>query len=106
MPSSCRRVTGCFARPFTRIHLPDAVRLERAAAFAVSQSGKSPDIVALTQSARKGGALTFSLVNTLPSPLGDAADHAINIQAGPEKAVAATKSFVNSIVAGLAILAA
>ncbi len=44
------------------------LRLERAAAFAVSQSGKSPDIVALAQSARKGGALTFSLVNTLPSP--------------------------------------
>lgn len=81
------------------------LRLERAAAFAVSQSGKSPDIVALAQSARKGGALTFSLVNTLPSPLGDAANQAIDIQAGPEKAVAATKSFVNSIVAGLAILA-
>lgn len=61
------------------------LRLDRAAAFAVSQSGKSPDIVALAESARKGGALTFSLVNTLPSPLGDAANHAINIQAGPEK---------------------
>jgi len=59
------------------------LRLERAAAFAVSQSGKSPDIVALAESARKGGALTFSLVNTLPSPLGDAANHAIDIQAGP-----------------------
>ncbi|MDS7598033.1 SIS domain-containing protein [Agrobacterium tumefaciens] len=82
------------------------LRLDRAASIAVSQSGKSPDIVALAESARKGGALTFSLVNTLPSPLGDMADHAIDIQAGPEKAVAATKSFVNSIVAGLAILAA
>lgn len=81
------------------------LKLDRAAAFAVSQSGKSPDIVALGQSAKRGGALSFALVNTLPSPLGDAASHAIDINAGPEKAVAATKSFVNSIVAGLAILA-
>jgi glucosamine--fructose-6-phosphate aminotransferase (isomerizing) len=81
------------------------LKLDRAAAFAVSQSGKSPDIVALGQSVKRGGALSFALVNTLPSPLGDAASHAIDINAGPERAVAATKSFVNSIVAGLAILA-
>ncbi|MGV8936667.1 MAG: SIS domain-containing protein [Allorhizobium sp.] len=81
------------------------LHLEHAAAFAVSQSGASPDIVAMTHAARKGGALTMALVNTVPSPLGDAATLAINIQAGPELAVAATKSYVNSAVAGLAILA-
>lgn len=81
------------------------LKLSRAAAFGVSQSGKSPDIVALTKAASDAGALTLALVNTLPSPMGDAATVAIDIQAGPEKAVAATKSFVNSAVAGLAILA-
>ncbi|HCL66029.1 MAG TPA: aminotransferase [Rhizobium sp.] len=81
------------------------LRLDRAAAIAVSQSGKSPDIVAMTRGARDGGALTLALVNTLPSPLGEAATLAIDIAAGPELAVAATKSFVNSAVAGLAILA-
>lgn len=82
------------------------MKLHNAAAFAVSQSGASPDIVAMAKGARNGGATTISLVNTLPSPLAEAATHAIDIMAGPEIAVAATKSFVNSIVAGLAILAA
>ncbi len=80
------------------------LRLHRAAAFAVSQSGASPDIVAMLEGAKAGGALTVSLVNTTPSPLADAASIAVNIQAGPEIAVAATKSYVNSIVAGLAVL--
>jgi glutamine---fructose-6-phosphate transaminase (isomerizing) len=81
------------------------LRLERAAALAVSQSGASPDIVSLARTAKAGGALTIALANTVPSPLADAATMAIDIKAGPEIAVAATKSFVNSIVTGLAILA-
>ncbi len=82
------------------------MKLGRAAAFAVSQSGASPDIVAMAEGSRTGGALTIALINTVPSPLARAASLAIDIQAGPEIAVAATKSFVNSAVAGLAILAA
>lgn len=82
-----------------------SLKLDRAAAISISQSGKSPDIVALAQSAAASGALTISLTNTLPSPLSDASAHAININAGPELAVAATKSFFNSVLAGLAILA-
>lgn len=81
------------------------LKLEKAAAISISQSGKSPDIVAMGEAARKGGALTLSLVNTIASPLAEAADRPIDIAAGPEKAVAATKSYVNSIVAGLAVLA-
>ncbi|AJY44706.1 SIS domain-containing protein [Martelella endophytica] len=81
------------------------LKLKTAAAICVSQSGKSPDIVALGKAAREGGALTLSLVNTIASPLADIADQPIDIAAGPEKAVAATKSYVNSIVAGLAVLA-
>lgn len=82
------------------------MKLGRAAAFAVSQSGASPDIVAMAEGSRTGGALAIALINTVPSPLARAASLAIDIQAGPEIAVAATKSFVNSAVAGLAILAA
>ncbi|OLP62250.1 aminotransferase [Xaviernesmea oryzae] len=82
------------------------LKLTGGAAIAISQSGKSPDIVALAEAARDGGALGIALTNTLPSPMADAMDHAINIAAGPELAVAATKSYVNSIVAGLAVLAA
>jgi glutamine---fructose-6-phosphate transaminase (isomerizing) len=82
-----------------------SLKLDQAAAISISQSGKSPDIVAMADSATKAGALTVALTNTLPSPLAEASAHAIDINAGPELAVAATKSFVNSIVAGLAILA-
>lgn len=81
------------------------LRLSGAACLAISQSGKSPDIVAMAESARRGGALTIALTNTADSPLAAASDHAIDIMAGPERSVAATKTFVNSAVAGLALMA-
>lgn len=81
------------------------LKLDGAACLAVSQSGKSPDIVALTEAARAGGALTIALTNTASSPLAHACDYAIDILAGPERSVAATKTFVNSAVAGLALMA-
>jgi glucosamine--fructose-6-phosphate aminotransferase (isomerizing) len=81
------------------------LKLGQCAAIAISQSGKSPDIVAMAQSARRTGALTFALTNTAGSPLAQAGDISIDLAAGLEKSVAATKSFVNSVVAGLALLA-
>lgn len=81
------------------------VRLRNAACLAISQSGKSPDIVQMAEAARSGGALTFALTNTVDSPLAHACDHVMDIMAGPERSVAATKTFVNSAVAGLAMLA-
>lgn len=81
------------------------LRLEGAACLAISQSGKSPDIVAMAKTAREGGALTVALTNTPASPLADVSNHAIDIAAGPELSVAATKTFINSAVAGLAIVA-
>lgn len=80
------------------------LKLRGGAAIAISQSGKSPDIVAMADAATKSGAVTIALTNTLPSPITQASLHAVDINAGPELAVAATKSFVNSIVAGLALL--
>lgn len=80
------------------------LKLAGSACIAISQSGKSPDIVAMAESARAGGALTIAVTNTAGSPLAQASDHAIDIAAGAEKSVAATKTFVNSVVAGLAII--
>ncbi|MBZ9994145.1 SIS domain-containing protein [Mesorhizobium sp. BH1-1-4] len=80
------------------------LKLGRGAAIAISQSGKSPDIVAMADAATRAGATSMALTNTLPSPIADACSHALDILAGPETAVAATKSYVNSIVAGLAVL--
>jgi glucosamine--fructose-6-phosphate aminotransferase (isomerizing) len=81
------------------------LKLERAASIAISQSGKSPDIVAMAESAKKGGALSFAITNTVDSPLAVAADYTIALKAGAEQSVAATKTFVNSVVAGLALVA-
>jgi len=81
------------------------LRLDGCAAIAISQSGKSPDIVAMAQSARRNGALSIALTNTAGSPLAESADISIDLAAGKEQSVAATKSFVSSVIAGLAILA-
>jgi glucosamine--fructose-6-phosphate aminotransferase (isomerizing) len=81
------------------------LKLAQTACLAVSQSGKSPDIVAMLAAARRDGATGFSFTNTASSPLAAGADYSIDILAGAEKSVAATKSFVNSAVAGLGALA-
>jgi glutamine---fructose-6-phosphate transaminase (isomerizing) len=81
------------------------LKLAGAAAIAISQSGKSPDIVTMAEMARDGGALTYAISNSPDSPLAQASDVSIDILAGPEKSVAATKTFVASAVAGLALLA-
>jgi glucosamine--fructose-6-phosphate aminotransferase (isomerizing) len=81
------------------------LKLGRAAAIAISQSGKSPDIVGMAQSARRSGATTIAITNTAGSPLAEASDFTIDLHAGQEKSVAATKTFVTSVVAGLALLA-
>ena len=80
------------------------LKLAQSASIAISQSGKSPDIVAMAKAARDGGALTIAITNTAGSPLAAASHHAIDIRSGVEKSVAATKTFVASAVAGLAIL--
>lgn len=81
------------------------LKLKNAVSLSISQSGASPDIIAATQMAHDNGALTLALTNQTNSPLGNITDHSINIEAGPELSVAATKTFVLSIVAGLAVLA-
>lgn len=74
-------------------------RLEGAVCIAISQSGQSPDLVASVSAARSGGAFVIALVNAEGSPLADAADVVVPLRAGPERSVAATKSFVASLSA-------
>ena len=80
------------------------LKLAKSASISISQSGKSPDIVAMAKAVREGGALAIAITNTAGSPLAESSHHAIDIKAGAEKSVAATKTFVASAVAGLAIL--
>jgi glucosamine--fructose-6-phosphate aminotransferase (isomerizing) len=72
-------------------------RVGNALVIGISQSGKSPDIVAVLAEARKQGALTAVLTNTPDSDLGLLGDVVVNLQAGPELAVAATKTYTNSL---------
>ena len=65
----------------------------------ISQSGRSPDIIAVLDEARRQGALTVALVNDAGSPLAAAADEVIDLQAGPERAIAATKSYTAELLA-------
>jgi glutamine---fructose-6-phosphate transaminase (isomerizing) len=66
---------------------------------AVSQSGQSPDVVAVVRSARVGGAVTIAVTNDVTSPLAEAAHCVIDCRAGPETSVAATKTYVAQLIA-------
>ena len=73
--------------------------------IAISQSGQSPDVVEPTAYFRDGGATTVALVNDIASPLAAAAEWAMPLHAGAEQSVAATKSFITSLVAGARLVA-
>jgi len=71
----------------------------------ISQSGQSPDIVAVQQAARAAGAVTVAVVNVAESPAARDADICLCLHAGVERGVAATKSFIVSCAAAAAIVA-
>lgn len=81
------------------------LRLDGAVCVGVSQSGQSPDIVEMMRSAAEGGALTVAVTNQAGSPMAAACDHTLALGAGAERSVAATKTFVTSALAGLALVA-
>jgi glucosamine--fructose-6-phosphate aminotransferase (isomerizing) len=71
----------------------------------ISQSGRSPDLVASTERARRQGALTLAIVNDPHAPVAEAAEFVLPIDAGSERAVAATKTVVLSMIAGARVVA-
>ncbi|MDX8348906.1 SIS domain-containing protein [Cognatiyoonia sp. IB215446] len=81
------------------------LKMKGLAALAISQSGGSEDIAALCRSLARNGGHVVTLTNTPKSPLALAAQDVIDILAGSEHAVAATKSFFNSTIAGLWLIA-
>ena len=74
--------------------------------IAVSQSGGSPDLVQTVEVAREAGALTLAVTNNESSPLSDAAQLHVNVLAGAEKSVAATKSYTAELLALYLVIAA
>jgi glucosamine--fructose-6-phosphate aminotransferase (isomerizing) len=81
-------------------------KLRGALFLAISQSGRSPDLVISAQAAKEAGALVVALVNDADSPLAAAADVAVPLLAGPERSVAATKSYIGSLLSVLHLTAA
>jgi glucosamine--fructose-6-phosphate aminotransferase (isomerizing) len=73
--------------------------------LAISQSGKSPDLLRQADAAKRAGARVVAMVNVEESPLAAAADFVIPLRAGPELSVAATKSFLCSLSAILHLAA-
>jgi glucosamine--fructose-6-phosphate aminotransferase (isomerizing) len=80
-------------------------RLSDALVLAISQSGRSPDILAVIQEGRRQGALTVAITNDIYSPLAAFAEQRINLRAGLERSVAASKTYTASLLA-LAMLSA
>lgn len=74
-------------------------RLDRVLMVGVSQSGGSPDLVQSLEVARAQGALTLAITNRPGSPLAEAAELEIDVRAGAERAVAATKSYTAQLLA-------
>jgi glutamine---fructose-6-phosphate transaminase (isomerizing) len=75
-------------------------------AIGISQSGESPDVVAVLDAAREQGRPAIAITNEAQSPLADAATHVIPLQAGAEQSVAATKTYTTSLAAVAALAAA
>jgi glucosamine--fructose-6-phosphate aminotransferase (isomerizing) len=99
------RLSVALATPslFTLYQSPP--RLEGALVLGISQSGQSPDIVAVLDEARRQGALTLAVTNDPASPLAGAATHLLPLHAGQETSLAATKTYTAQLYA-LALLSA
>jgi glutamine---fructose-6-phosphate transaminase (isomerizing) len=80
-------------------------RMGNALVIGISQSGRSPDVVSVVEASRRQGAVTVAITNDPGSELAAAAQHVVDLTAGEERAVAATKTYVAQ-VAVLAMLSA
>ena len=100
------RVPVVFATPSLYTIYEQPPRLDGAIVIGISQSGASPDVRAVISEARRQGRPTIALTNDEGSPLANEADHVLPLEAGEEKAVAATKTYLNSLGAIAMLFAA
>ena len=93
------RATVTLATPslFTRYNAPP--RMDGALVVGISQSGQSPDLVAVVEEGRRQGCPTLAITNAAGSPLTEVADHTLLLRAGPERSVAATKTYTAQLLA-------
>jgi glucosamine--fructose-6-phosphate aminotransferase (isomerizing) len=100
------RVPVMFATPSLYTVYEQPPRLDGAIVVGISQSGASPDVAAVLAEARRQGRPTVALTNDPESPLAHHADAVLPLEAGEERAVAATKTYVNSLGAVALLFAA
>jgi len=74
-------------------------KLKNALVIGISQSGQSPDIVSVLEEGKKQGCLTLAITNEPNSPLAQSSDFVFDVQAGAERAVAATKTYTAELMA-------
>jgi glutamine---fructose-6-phosphate transaminase (isomerizing) len=91
------RMPIAFATPSLYTVYDAPPELGPAAVIGISQSGASPDVVAVLTEARRQGRPTLAITNDSQSPLAEAADWVLPLHAGEERAVAATKTYLNSL---------
>lgn len=98
-------IPGSLAAPSVTTVYGAAVDWSDALVVGVSQSGRSPDLVAVLEEARSAGAVTLAVTNDTSSPLAMVAQNVLDCAAGEEKSVPATKSYVAELAAIAALVA-
>jgi glucosamine--fructose-6-phosphate aminotransferase (isomerizing) len=93
------RALVALAAPSLFTHYARPPHLEGQCVIGISQSGASPDVVSVLEEARRQGALTVAISNTLGSPLGKAAEFVLPLGAGQERSVPASKTYTASLLA-------
>ncbi|MGH2523203.1 MAG: SIS domain-containing protein [Anaerolineales bacterium] len=103
---SLNRLPVAFAAPSLFTMYEGSPRLQKALVVGISQSGQSPDVVSVLSEGRRQGALTLAVTNAIDSPLAQTAEFTLDVHAGAEKAVAATKTYTAELMAVAALSAA
>lgn len=99
------RLPVALATPSLFSRYAQTPRLGRTLVIGISQSGQSPDVVAVVEDARRQGVPTLAIVNDPASPLAAAAGTVVELGAGPERSVAATKTYTAELAAIAALSA-
>jgi len=99
------RLPLALATPSLFTYYQKPPKLKNALVVGISQSGQSPDIVSVLEEGKRQGNLTLAITNAPDSPLAQSADFVLDIEAGSEQAVAATKTYTTELMA-IAMLSA
>ena len=94
----------CTSLPPSVFSIGEGVTLDGCAVIVISQSGESPDLVQSARDAKAAGALVIVMTNHPDAPLMTYCDMAYSIEAGPERAVPATKTIIGTLGAAIGLM--